>query len=188
MPDQAPEPLLEEYKQLFEYAKTNALITLRVPPLVLVGITAFAAYLEKIPPLFGVGVALVLFVMLLWLGYCHSMVNGIGLRLVELEQKMNQKWSRAKSDGFSFHSDYIAQGSEILPGFNVYLILSALAIVGVLAGSLIHFWLMAQWNWVLKTVVVILAASFNVGVFINMAHAEKKTRTIKDQILIRYRV
>src|SRR5437870_4894237 len=103
MSDNVPEPLLEEYKQLFEYAKTNAVITLRVPPLVLVGITAFAAYLEKIPPLFGIGVALVLFIMLLWLGYCHSMVNGIGLRLVDLEQKMNKKWGRKESDGFSFH-------------------------------------------------------------------------------------
>jgi hypothetical protein len=98
MTDQVPQLLLEEYRELFAYAKANALITLQVPPLVMTGATGLAVSLKEIPPLFGAGVALAFFIMLIWLGYCQAMVNGIGLRLVVLEQRINQKFRRTDGD------------------------------------------------------------------------------------------
>lgn len=89
MPIKEIAPLLEEYKQLFAYANSNALTALKIPPVVLTIASALAIYSKEPPPLFGLGLALAIFIMLVWLGYCHSMVNGLGLRLVEIEQRIN---------------------------------------------------------------------------------------------------
>ncbi|MDJ0666090.1 MAG: hypothetical protein QNJ61_02405 [Desulfobacterales bacterium] len=110
--------LLEEYKQLFAFMNSYALATFRVPPVVVTIASALAIYSKELPPLFGLGVSLGVFVMLLWVGCCHAMLSGIGLKLVEIEQKINRNINAsAPESGLSYHMDYLGQGIQKLPGF-----------------------------------------------------------------------
>jgi hypothetical protein len=186
MPDHELEPMLEEYRQLFSYVNTNAITTLAIPPVVVTVATGIAVFSKEISPLFGLGTAIAIFVMLVWLGYCHCMVNGIGLRLVELEQRMNHKLKRNATEGFSFHTWYIAQGGNLMPGFNFYSVLLFLVFALVLAGSLVQFWsTMSNWRWDLwaKILGVVLPSAFILAALVNMVLAELKTRKMKANIL-----
>ncbi len=189
MTEKSIEPLLEEYKQLFTYSNSNALATFSVPPAFLVIAAGFAIYKGQLPQLFGLGIAIVIFVILTWLGYCHSMINGIGLRLVDIEQRINKHLKLSVVNRLSFHTDYIAQGSNILPGFHVYSILIALAFCATLCGAIYHFWMtLTMWSWSQQTkicsVVIIVALDF--APFINMICTERKTRVLKQEIIRKY--
>ena len=194
MADHELEPLLEEYKQLFTYSNSNAFATLSVPPAFLVIIAGFAIYKGHIPPLFGLGVAAVIFVILTWLGYCHSMLNGIGLRLVDIEQRINRSLKLSEVNKLSFHTDYIAHGanvlrSNMLPGFNIYSMLIGLTLFTTLIGALYQFWMtMTMWNWGPRTkvVCVIIIAFIDFAPAVNMYFAERKTRILKKEIIKKY--
>lgn len=179
-------PILEEYKQLFAYANANALTLLKIPPAFLAALGAIVIYKDKLPDLFGLAVSIALFAMLIWVGYCHSMVNGIGIFLIEIEQQINRSQHLSPDTRLSFNSKYISQGSMILPGFQVYSVLSSIPLMAILAGSLYHFWLiMSMWGWssCLKATMIVLLVTLNLAPLLNMIHAENKTRKKRQSIL-----
>jgi hypothetical protein len=189
MTNEKIDPLIEEYKQLFAYTNSNALITLKIPPVVLTIASALAIYSKEPPPLFGLGLSLAIFIMLVWLGYCHSMINGIGLKLVEIEQRINRILRLDKDTELSFHSWYIAQGSQILPGFQLYSMFLGLAFCVVLGFACTHFWdTMTTWEWSLraKTSTVLLLALLNLAPFSTMVWYDRKTYRLKREIINKY--
>jgi hypothetical protein len=87
------------------------------------------------------------------------------------------------------HSEYLAQ-PEILPGFNSYSRLSALVFVAVLIGALTHFWFtMTLWNWgaCQKVACIALPVVLDMTAIGIILQAEKKTKKLKEEILLRYR-
>ena len=127
--------------------------------------------------------------ILTWLGYCHSMVNGIGLRLVDIEQRINRSLKLSEVNKLSFHTDYIAQGSNILPGFNIYSMLIGLTLFTTLIGALYQFWMtMTMWNWEPRTkvVCVIIVTFIDFAPAVNMYFVERKTRILKKEIVKKY--
>jgi len=188
-PPPSIEPLLEEYKHLFAYANSNALTLLKIPPAFLAGVASIIIYKDKIPELFGLTVSLALFTMLVWIGYCHSMVNGLGIILIEIEHKINNSLELDSNSKLTFHTRYITEGSKILPGFQDYSNLITLALVCVLSGALFHFWLtMSLWGWHhhRKICVITILVVLNIAPLLTIILAEKKTSKLKQQLLSLY--
>jgi hypothetical protein len=180
------EPLLEEYKQLFAWANSNALTSLKVPPLVLGAIIGIGVTSKELHPLFGIGIAFSIFVMFVWLGYCDSMVNGIGLRLIDIEQRINQAAKLSEHTSLTWHKLYIAESGRVLPGFSGNSLLVGVVLLLVLVGALWQSWLAMTWAVPIKIAVVAFLSALNVAGLGNLLLGEQRTLFEKRRILALY--
>ena len=115
---------------------------------------------------------------------------GIGLQLVELEQKINSKLSLSESQGVSFYSQHLSSGMQKFPGFPIYTLLSFVVFLALFAFSLQHFWVaMDGWGWPTygKVLGVVVPLILNLIPAITMCSSENATRRMKDTIRARYR-
>jgi hypothetical protein len=189
MPMKDLEPLLEEYKALFAYQNSNALVFLNIPPVILTVVAGLAMYSKEVSPLLGLGIALTMFTMIIWMGYCHSLVNGNGLKLVDIEQRINRYMEQSKDVELSFHSEYVGQGLKILPGYYLYSVLLLAAFCCVLVGALTHFWgTLTSWSWSCpkKVLAVALPGLLNILALGNMFLVERKTQKLRQMIIVKY--
>ena len=166
--------------------KSHAMSEYAIPPIVISAVVGVVVLTKDLSPLFGLAVALTIFVMLTWLGFCHTMLSGVGLRLVAIEKRLNIQLQRKKSGGFSFHSWHLGQGLECLPGLMVYTLLLGLTVLGILTAALIHFWqTMTTWQWSpwIKVTAILVLVALNLAAVTNYAIVERGTKRKKKIIL-----
>jgi hypothetical protein len=180
--------LLHEYDQLSAYENLNALASFRLLPIgftISAGVVAYAS--DK--PLIVIGIPYGLFLFGIWLGFIHAMVNGIGLQLVRLEQKINALLNVGHQRGLAFFSEYIANGRDTLPGFGSYLLPLGLFVVTVLIISFVKSWrvlTLLGWGVWWKVLAIIFPLVLNLSVLFIMYRAEKETKTKKIELIREY--
>lgn len=143
MSDPVIETMMHEYDQLSAYLNANAIRALAIPPLVLSAIAGVLAYARQPGLVAGLAMSFVLFFLLVYLGFIHAVVNGIGIRLIVLENRINRYLRKCTSypeDALTFYAGYIGQGREILPGFNHYVNLLYVPFILFLAYSVVLVW------------------------------------------------
>jgi len=172
--------LMEEYKQLSSYLNNNATAAFRVLPVLITVVIAAGgiAWKENVDPLvLYTSISGIIFISLTWIGISQCISNGIGLKLTELEQKINRLIENETDKGvkgLSFYSEYVAEGSKIIPGFKWYYLFLTLA-------GLILLLLCAYKIWFHNTWISISILLINSGVAITIYLSEGKTRKLKHK-------
>ena len=192
MADKSESILLTEYKQISAALENFQSITFKIPPVILTivcGLTLF----KEINPLLIFGIPLAIFFTLIWVGYCHSMINYYGLQLIALEQKINDLQKEDSTEKLSFYTNYICEGSNILIGFAWYSGLVAIFIIPCFLASLWNIW--QAWEGltypliedgyrdVLKYVVIISLALLPIATLVVLYFSEKNYARRKSAIL-----
>jgi hypothetical protein len=134
--DRVLDALFEEYKQLSTSFDHHVGVSYSVPPVVLTIVTGFFFFSGSTSSsLIGFGVALGAVFLLIWLGLIQSMVNHIGVHLVELEVRIDRiidAGSEKVKTPLSFYGRFIGLGSKIIPGFSMHYALLFILIVAIL--------------------------------------------------------
>jgi hypothetical protein len=181
--------LLHEYDQLSAYAGENALASFRVLPVVFTISAGVVAYASGNPRI-AICIPYAIFLFGIWLGFIHAMVNGIGLQLVRLEQKINARLNVDSKKGLAFFGDYIVHDSQVpLPGFASYLILLSLFVALALIISFVKSWgvmTVFGWGFSWKIVGIIFPSVLNMSVLFTLNRAEKETKEKKLEIIREY--
>ena len=133
-------PLLEEYKQLTTWVNNIAAASFKLPALIITGILAVGIAAKDLNQYYGIGVGLALFMILIFLGYCDSMVNGIGLRLIEIELRVNKYLGNDPLTNLTWHRDYIVHESKMLPGFDALGKILVIPFVLLLSAGMVQTW------------------------------------------------
>ncbi len=178
------EILIEEYKLVSTYVNTTAMGILKVMPVALTALTALVIYKQPSPALLGLGVAVAIFTLLAWVGYCHSLVHGYGLKLIEMEHRINQIGGLG-DNGLSFQAWDVAPDpdKDNLPGFRGYTLLIGLAFTSILAAALCYFWLDSGWAWRWKVATIIGAVLLDFSPVWIMHKSGESTRRRRRQIM-----
>ena len=168
------EVLIEEYKLITTYVNSTAMGALKVLPVALTALSALAVYRQPIPSLVGPGVALAIFTLLVWVGYCHALVNGYGLKLISMERKINEIGQFGENE-LSFHTWDIVRGEDHLPGFSSYTALLGFAYLGLLILALRYFGLNSPWPLWQRVITIIGSVCLDIAPLWVMYKSEKKT-------------
>lgn len=133
--------LLHEYNYLTQYFKIGIQTQFRILPLLITVIIGAGYFIienseQNISPFtIAILISAGLFLILLLLGYSHSTTNGIGLKLVILERKINGILGKSNNTEMSFFTDYIGHT------FNKVLICNTYygIIILVLSGAILWY-------------------------------------------------
>jgi len=172
--------LFEEYKQLSTSFDKHVGVSYSIPPVVLTIVTGFFFFSGTASSsLIGFGVALGAVFLFIWLGLIHSMVNHLGVHLVELEIGINRMIdpdSDKVKTPLSFYRRFVAQGSKIIPGFRMYYVLLEVLIVAILIpASVRSWWTMTDWRFptYLRVVFVAIPPLLMVIVRLTMRYVDR---------------
>jgi hypothetical protein len=144
--------LFEEYRQLSTSFDKHVGVSYSIPPVVLTIVTGFFFFSGTASSsLIGFGVALGAVFLFIWEGLIHAMVNHLGVHLVELEIRINQVIERDCNKvilPLSFYSRFVAQSSDIVPGFRIYnVLLEVFVIIILVPASVRSWWTMTEWGF-----------------------------------------
>jgi hypothetical protein len=187
--DLSDSPLWNEYKQLSTAAENIVSNTLRMPAIAVAIVSAVAISGNVNVEYCGFGILIGITLLVIWLGYYHSILNSYGLQLVEIEQKINSRLPVTSPDRLTYYTDHMAEGNAI-PGFNIGVLLIALvAILGYIA-SIWNVWVFLK-SWKLSlflrlTCVAVLLLP-TVVALINIAVSEKKFHKKKQEVIEKFR-
>jgi hypothetical protein len=118
------------------------------------------------------------------------MVNGHGLRLAEIEQKVNRRFPASEGVELSHYTVHTGEGMRFHPGLKLYYGLLSIALVVVLCFAHFQFWRsMIEWDWSFRTRVIftVLPICLNVVALLNLLFIEKETVRRKTEVVRRYR-
>jgi|GEM_PF-6393871 len=190
MIDPVVETLMREYDQVSAYLRDNALIAYRVLPVVFTIGAGLTIYFTPQNAIVGPALLFGSFLVVVWLGLCHSMVNSLGVRLTEIEQRINRRLPESQDVGLSHYTIYIAEGMRVHPGLKLYYGLLLIALVLVLCFAHVQFWRgMTEWGWNLgmKLVFTALPICLNSVAVLNLLYIEKETLRLKTEVIRRCR-
>lgn len=111
MDEQLARAVLAEYSQLASSFDRHATVGYSVAPLALTAVSGLVIFGKSPSALAGPGVSLLLLLAAVWLGIGHSILNRIGLRLVEIELKLSATSDASMGEGPSFFTSYVGQGA-----------------------------------------------------------------------------
>ncbi|HXD33230.1 MAG TPA: hypothetical protein VN643_19060 [Pyrinomonadaceae bacterium] len=153
--------LFEEYKQLSTSFDKHVGVSYSIPPVVLTIVTGFF-FFSASSSLIGFGVAVGAVFLFIWQGLIHSMVNHLGVHLVELEIRINRiiepdSKERIESP-LSFYGRFVARSANVVPGFrHYYALLEVFVIVILVPASMRSWWTMMEWGFATYLRVVFVA-------------------------------
>jgi hypothetical protein len=180
-------PLLEEYKQLFSWANNVSLTYMKIPSLTLTAFAVYAISVKELNSYFGIVASIAIFILLVFMGICDSMLNGIGLKIVEIELKINAAIHADQLNSLTWHQEYIVHDRRIIPGFDLQCVLLSISILGFLVGALFHVWCsLYQQSMALAILVVTLLSFLNLATFLTMILAQRKTMRLKQELIHKY--
>jgi hypothetical protein len=190
MPDPVIESLMHEYDQMSAYLRDNALISYRILPVVFTIGAGLVIYAKPENALVGPALLIGVLLVIVWVGLCHSMVNGLGLELAEIEQQVNRQLGGSQMRGLSHYTSYIGEGTGFHPGLKIYYGLLSIMLILVLCYAHVQFWQsMTQWSWSfwVKVALTALPVCLNAVAFLNLLHCDKETLRRKKEMIQRYR-
>ncbi len=177
--------LFEEYKQLGASVDKHVNVCYNVPPVVLTIMSGFFFLSGSNPgPLLGFGVTLSGVFLLVWLGMVQSMMNNIGVQLVDLEIRINAMLSLTSEENpvvtehLTYYRRVMGRGFDVIPGFKIYFVFLALLIGIVLIPVSMKSWsTMSGWgfHWYLKLPFVGLPMLMMIVVIATMRHVDRTT-------------
>jgi hypothetical protein len=187
------EALFQEYKQLGASVDKHVAVCYNVPPIVLTIMSGFFFLSGANPgPLLGFGVTLSGVFLLVWLGMIQSMMNNIGVQLVDLEIRINAMLSLKSAENpvvgehLTYYRRVMGRGFDLLPGFRIYSLFLALLISIVLIPVSMKSWsTMSSWGfgWYLKLPFVGIPMLMMIAVVATMRHVERITvRRIEEKV------
>lgn len=138
--------------------------------------------------LWGIVIIYGMVLLLAWQSYIHIFINGVGLRLVELECRINALIKVNNEDGLHWCTLFVGQGNHFLRGFWPTTLVVFVFGVLLLAGGSFFAWrdLNAyQFGcpaWIRMVIIAIPTVLLVVLLFI-MQSVEKFTRKKRDLIL-----
>lgn len=181
--------LWNEYEQLSKAFENNQSHAFQVPSVVIAAILGLTIFKEVNKDFFGFGLPIGIFFIFAWLGFCHSFINYYGLRLVEIEQRINTQLPKGSPDKLSFYTEYVGEAMSVVKGFKgYYSLIAILVIVGYII-SLSNAWIvMGKWGWISsgKVVCVTTLTLITVIVLRNIVIVEKRTFKKKKKLLQKY--
>ena len=191
MGDQADNVLLKEYKLLSTAFENYQSTTFKLFPVLVTIVCGLTLFKEINPNLYCLGIPLAIFFILIWLGFCHSMLNYYGIRLLEIEQRINALPGSDMKEKLSFYTFYICEGGKVLYGFNGYVSLMVLVALICMLGSL--WQLETSWESIpfvdgIKYFVIVGVAILPIIAIGNMVYAERKYREDKNNIIKKYNI
>jgi len=171
--------LFEEYKQLSTSFDKHVGVSYRIPPVVLTIVTGFF-FFSASSSLIGFGVAVGAVFFFIWQGLIHSMVNHLGVHLVELEIRINRiiepDSNNKVASPLSFYSRFVARSSTIVPGFrHYYILLEVFVIVILVPASIRSWWTMREWGFstYLRVVFVAIPPALIIIVRLTMRYVDR---------------
>jgi len=115
------------------------------------------------------------------------MLNGIGLKIVEIELKINAVTHANPLNSLTWHQEYIVHERKVLPGFDTQCFLLSVTTLGFLVGALIHAWCsLNEQSLTLRILTVAILLSLNVCSFLTMVFAQRKTKRLKVELIQKY--
>ena len=140
MDEQLLKALLQEHNQLSTSFDKHASIGYGVPPIVLTAVSGIFIFIDPSKRCVGIGIPILILGMLLWIGFSHSVLNHIGLRLVELELRINSHLQVPNNDGLNFYTRYIADGTRVIQGLLVHIVVTAVLGIAFVGIGAVHLW------------------------------------------------
>jgi len=193
MADELIDALLHEYDQLSGYVtktEMGALIgTLKMIPILITIAGGTLAYLDgtksEFLPFAWITVCFVIFMLLIWIGLVHSMINGRGLKLVEIECKLNHRLAKTGETGLSFYTYYIAKGRAVAPGFSGYIWLSFVFCLLLLAFSVYKVCCSDNFEMI-HTLLISVPVILSCATLLTIVRAERFSAKEKQSIMTKY--
>jgi hypothetical protein len=177
--------LLNEYQQLaasYVNIESNAL---KANAVVISLILALTAFRNVNTNFFDFVIPFAISFLFIWIGICHSMANYYGLRLVTIEQTINEQLPIDSPDKLSFYTEYISEGSNVIGGLKTYFVLIAALVLIGFGVSLWQSWqLMSnlQWPFFLKFIGIATPLLMTIVALGNMVLVERRTRKTKMKL------
>jgi hypothetical protein len=128
--------LREEYSKLSSLMEKYLFVPYSVLPLALTVLGALTLYGNTAKGLWGVVIIYGMVLLLAWQCYIHIFINGVGLRLVELECRINALTKVKNEEGLHWCSLFVGQGIHVLKGFwSTTLVVFVFGVLLLMAGS-----------------------------------------------------
>ncbi|HEV7242023.1 MAG TPA: hypothetical protein VGQ36_22520 [Thermoanaerobaculia bacterium] len=178
--------LLAEYDRLSDSFDKHATVGYTVLPLVLAGVGGYVVATGGRNEFIGIGVAILLALVIAGIGIGHSILNRIGLRLIEVELGIQSAIGGLKHEGPSFYTSYVGQGA---PGLFVYFGAFVLIGAGGLVLGMIQWWSTLcswRWNFWSSIMAVALPVLLNVGLGVNLWYVELTIKRERRRLLRTY--
>jgi hypothetical protein len=186
MNDQVLTVLLAEYDRLSDSFDKHATVGYTVLPLVLAGVGGYVFATGATNELVGIAIAALLALVIAGIGVAHSILNRIGLRLVEIELLLRNEIGGLPDEGPSFYTSYVNRGA---PGLNIYFGAFALLGVGALILAMVQWWsTLFAWNWTLGSRILGLAIPvvLNVALAVNLFYVKYAIERERRELIRRH--
>jgi len=185
------ESLRSEYSQLTALFGNYFMMPYNVIPLAVTICGALTLYGESRKEFWGVIVSYGMVLLLAWLSYIHTFINGVGLRLVELECRINSLVGESHENGLQWFSIMIADGNRVFLGLLRTTVVVALFGVILYIASFVVGWEDLQKKiepkpaWV-GFAILLLPGILMVALLWSMRTVEIRTRRKKQKILQKF--
>jgi hypothetical protein len=178
--------LLTEYSRLSDSFDKHATVGYAVLPLVLAGVGGYVFATGRTNELVGIAIAILLALAVAGIGIGHSILNRIGIRLIEVELLIRKGIGDQKREAPSFYTSYIGQGS---PGLSFYFGTIALLALAALCLGMLQWWsTLTAWNLTFwpKSIDTLLPVSLNLALAANLIRVERTTQRQRLELLRAY--
>lgn len=132
--------LREEYSKLYSIFEKHWLMPYQIIPIVVTIGGALSIYCKERPIIWGLGISYGFVLLLAWQAFNHVFINETGLKLVELECKINTMTSATLNNCISWQSEMIAKGMEKINGLFTVTVLLGFLIVPIYGGAVFFVW------------------------------------------------
>lgn len=188
MDEQLLRVLLAEYGQLASTFDKHATIGYTVIPIILTALGGYVILGQYKGDFAGLGISILLSLVITWVGISHSVLNRIGLRLIEIELRIRNSINTTNIKEPFFFTSYIGQGA---PGFGVYFVLLAFEGIVVLCVSVAQWWsTMVGWDvqLVVRIVGVAIPIALNLVAIFNLCFVERNIEQQRLELISNFEV
>lgn len=186
------ETLLTKYSQFSAAALKHETSFYSIIPLLLTaaGGLFFLGSVQERAQIIGLGEPFIFIILLTWLGINHCVLNNYGLKLVELELRINKHLPNKE---FSYYTKNVAAGRQTIIGYSFYCIIFTIAAAVLFFTSLYFLW-STMINWGLsiygRLIGLLIPLIINFGILAYIYHTEiaferKKKALVENNFLNR---
>jgi hypothetical protein len=178
--------LWKEYDQVGKTFEANQSFAFKVPGVVLTVLIGLTVLDDVSRTMLGLGLPFIIFFMFIWLGFGHSMINYYGLRLVDIEKRINAQLSPDHPERLSFYADHVGEGFSVIAGLKTYyvlIVLFALVGFGVSLWNFLQDEVLRDWAPLWKMVFWATPVLMTVLAVCNILIVERKTLSRKRKLL-----
>jgi hypothetical protein len=182
--------LVEEYKMLSNYFEKTASIQFTMFPIFITAIVGFISFRLSDPSIVGILFQLFLLFLLVFLGFSHSMLQNYGLKLVEIELKINKNLGLEENEQYSYFTKMLGEGADSIIFFKTYIILLVILLSLLYAFAEYNFWIYMVSLCVPVILIIIISIVkflFVIAILKPLLGGDKKIIAIKQTLINKYK-